>query len=65
MIKFLIVTLAVFLLVKSINRLVRKQEQKSAGAPKPAEDVQLLREIRDLLGGGEGSRIRSNLPQGE
>jgi len=63
-IKFLIVTLVVFLLVKSINRLVRKQEQKSAGAPKPAEDVQLLREIRDLLGGGEGSRIRSNLPQG-
>jgi large conductance mechanosensitive channel len=50
-IKFLIVALAVFLLVKAINRLVRKQEQKSAEAPKPAEDVVLLREIRDLLAG--------------
>jgi large conductance mechanosensitive channel len=50
-IKFLIVAFAVFLLVKAINRLVRKQEQKSAEAPKPAEDVVLLREIRDLLAG--------------
>jgi large conductance mechanosensitive channel len=48
-IKFLIVAFAVFLLVKGFNRLVRKQEQKPAEAPKPAEDVQLLREIRDLL----------------
>ena len=50
-IKFVIVAFAVFLLVKAINRLVRKQEQKAAEAPKPAEDVQLLREIRDLLAG--------------
>jgi len=48
-IKFLIVAFAVFLMVKGFNRLVRKQEQKSAEAPKPAEDVVLLREIRDLL----------------
>jgi large conductance mechanosensitive channel len=48
-IKFLIVAFAVFLLVKAINRLTRKQEQKAPDAPKPAEDVVLLREIRDLL----------------
>jgi len=48
-IKFLIVAFAVFLLVKAINRLVRKQEQKKPEAPPPAEDVKLLREIRDLL----------------
>lgn len=48
-IKFLIVAFAVFLLVKAINKLVRKQEQKSTEAPKPSEDVLLLREIRDLL----------------
>jgi large conductance mechanosensitive channel len=48
-IKFLIVAFAVFLLVKAINRMVRKQEQKAPDAPKPAEDVVLLREIRDLL----------------
>ena len=48
-IKFLIVAFAVFLLVKVFNRLLRKQEAKSAEAPQPAEDVVLLREIRDLL----------------
>lgn len=48
-IKFVIVAFAVFLMVKLFNRLVRKQEQKSAEAPPPPEDVTLLREIRDLL----------------
>ena len=48
-IKFLIVAFAVFLLVKVFNRLLRKQEAKSAEAPPPAEDTVLLREIRDLL----------------
>ena len=50
-IKFLIVAFAVFLLVKAINKLTRKQEAKAPDAPKPAEDVVLLREIRDLLAG--------------
>ena len=48
-IKFLIVAFAVFLLVKAINRLTRKQEAMAPEAPPPAEDVVLLREIRDLL----------------
>jgi large conductance mechanosensitive channel len=50
-IKFLIVAFAVFLLVKGINRLVRKQEQQKPEAAPPAEEVMLLREIRDILGG--------------
>jgi large conductance mechanosensitive channel len=45
---FLIVAAVLFLVVKAMNQLMRKQEE----APKPAEppaDVQLLTEIRDLL----------------
>jgi large conductance mechanosensitive channel len=50
-IKFVIVAFAVFMLVRSVNRLVRKQEEKPAEAPPPPEDTKLLREIRDLLAG--------------
>ena len=48
-IQFLILAWVVFLMVKAINRLTRKQEQKAPEVPKPSEDVVLLREIRDLL----------------
>jgi large conductance mechanosensitive channel len=48
-ITFLIVAFAVFLLVRGINSLKRKQEEAPAEAPPPAEDVLLLREIRDAL----------------
>jgi large conductance mechanosensitive channel len=48
-IKFLIVAFAVFLLVKGINALARKQEEAPAAPAAPPEDVVLLREIRDLL----------------
>jgi large conductance mechanosensitive channel len=48
-IKFLIVAFAVFLLVKAINKLVRKQEQRKPDAPPPTEEVVLLREIRDIM----------------
>jgi large conductance mechanosensitive channel len=48
-IKFLIVAFAVFLLVKAINRLTRKKEEKPSAPPPTPEDVVLLREIRDLL----------------
>ena len=47
-IKFAIVAFAVFLLVKAMNRLIRKQEAKAPDAP-PPENVLLLREIRDLM----------------
>jgi large conductance mechanosensitive channel len=44
---FVIVAFAVFMLVKAINTLKRKQEAAPPAAP-PA-DVALLTEIRDLL----------------
>ena len=45
-IQFVIVAIAIFLVVKLMNRLTRKQE--AAPAP-PPPDVVLLTEIRDLL----------------
>ena len=47
-IKFLIVAFIVFLMVKQINRLKAGIGLDSADAP-PPENIQLLREIRDLL----------------
>jgi large conductance mechanosensitive channel len=48
-ISFIIIAFAVFMLVKGMNKLKRKQE---VAPPKPAEtpaDVVLLTEIRDLM----------------
>jgi large conductance mechanosensitive channel len=45
-IQFAIVALAIFLVVKLMNRMIKKEE--AAPAPPPA-DVVLLTEIRDLL----------------
>ncbi|MBP1646589.1 MAG: mscL [Bacteroidetes bacterium] len=46
---FLIVALAIFMLVKGINRLRRKSEEAPAAPPPPPADVVLLKEIRDIL----------------
>jgi len=46
-IKFLIVALAVFLLIKQVNLFVRKKE--AAPPPPPPPEVELLTQIRDLL----------------
>ena len=46
---FLIVAFAVFLLVKGINSMKRKEEEKPAAPPKPSDEVVLLTEIRDAL----------------
>src|ERR1700754_149041 len=46
LIQFVIIAFAIFLVVKPINRLPRREE--AAPAPPPA-DVALLTEIRDLL----------------
>lgn len=48
-ITFIIIALAIFLLVKAVNTLYRKQEATPATPPAPAPDVVLLAEIRDLL----------------
>ena len=46
---FLVVVWIVFLMVRLINRLRRRQEEAPAAPPAPAEEVVLLREIRDAL----------------
>lgn len=50
-ISFLLTALCVFIMVKAINKLHRKQEEEPApeAPPEPAEEVLLLREIRDSL----------------
>jgi large conductance mechanosensitive channel len=45
-ISFVIVAFALFLVVRTMNKLRTKKEEKSA---QPPEDVLLLREIRDVL----------------
>jgi large conductance mechanosensitive channel len=45
-ISFVIVAFALFLVVRAMNRLRTKKEEKPA---QPSEDVVLLREIRDVL----------------
>ena len=48
---FLITAFCIFLLIKVINKLMRKdkKEEPKAAPPKKADDVVLLEEIRDLL----------------
>ena len=48
-INFVVVALAVFLLVKGMNRLRRKQEQAPEDIPVPPRQEVLLEEIRDIL----------------
>jgi large conductance mechanosensitive channel len=48
-ISFLIVAWVLFLVIKAMNAMKRKQEAKPATAPEKPEDVKLLGEIRDLL----------------
>ena len=46
LIQFIIIAFAIFMMIKGINRLSRKQEEAPAAPP---ADVALLTEIRDLL----------------
>jgi large conductance mechanosensitive channel len=48
-ISFLIVAFSVFLLVKGMNRLRRRQEQAPPEPPKPREEVVLLKAILQTL----------------
>lgn len=48
-IDFLIIALAIFVSVKVINSMKRKEEAKPAPPAAPSEEVLLLREIRDSL----------------
>ena len=48
-INFLIVAIAIFMLVRLINRLQTPPPEAAVDAPPPPEDILLLREIRDSL----------------
>jgi len=48
-ISFVIVAFALFLLIKGMNQMKRKQEEAPEDAPPPPREVQLLEEIRDAL----------------
>jgi large conductance mechanosensitive channel len=49
-VQFLIIALAIFIVVRQLNKLYKKEEEKKEEKPKaPPEDVVLLTEIRDLL----------------
>ncbi|MGB6118945.1 MAG: large conductance mechanosensitive channel protein MscL [Mesorhizobium sp.] len=54
-IQFLILAWIIFLMVKGVNTMRRRLEKEAPPAPAapPAEDVQLLTEIRDLLAAGK------------
>jgi len=46
---FVIIAFCIFLALKAINQLKRKEKEQPAALEKPSDDVVLLREIRDLL----------------
>jgi large conductance mechanosensitive channel len=48
-IDFLIVAFAIFLLIKQVNRFMKKAEPAPAEPPPPSPEVVVLGEIRDLL----------------
>jgi large conductance mechanosensitive channel len=49
---FIIVAFAIFMLVKLINRVRRKEEVAPSAPPPPSKEEVLLTEIRDLLKSG-------------
>jgi large conductance mechanosensitive channel len=48
-IDFLIVAFAIFMAIKAMNSMRKKEEVAPAAPPEPPADVKLLGEIRDLL----------------
>jgi len=48
-ISFVIVAVVLFLVIKAMNNLRRKQEEAPASEPPPSREVQLLEQIRDSL----------------
>lgn len=49
LVNFIIVAWAMFMIIKLMNKLKRKQEEGAADAPPPPRQEILLEEIRDLL----------------
>ncbi|MEM8982036.1 MAG: large conductance mechanosensitive channel protein MscL [Pseudomonadota bacterium] len=48
-IDFVIVAFAIFMVIKAMNSLKRKEEEAPAAPPEPPKEQVLLEEIRDLL----------------
>ena len=48
-IEFIIIAFSIFMVVKGMNSMKKKEEEKPAEPPKPSEEVVLLQEIRDAL----------------
>jgi large conductance mechanosensitive channel len=48
-IDFIIIAFCIFLLIKFMNRLIRRKEAAPAAPPEPTTQERLLMEIRDLL----------------
>lgn len=48
-IDFIIIAFAIFMVIKAMNTLKKKEEVKPAAPSEPPADVKLLTEIRDLL----------------
>ncbi|BBQ54365.1 large-conductance mechanosensitive channel protein MscL [Aeromonas jandaei] len=53
-IDFLIISFAIFMGLKAINTLKKKQEEEAAAPAAPTKDQELLTEIRDLLKAQQG-----------
>jgi large conductance mechanosensitive channel len=58
-ITFLIVAFVLFMVIKGMNQLRRKQEEEPDKEPPPSQEVQLLQQIRDALVAGGSGRPRS------
>ena len=48
-VNFLVISLAMFLVVRSYNKLQKEEQEEPETPPEPSPDVVLLTEIRDLL----------------
>lgn len=48
-IDFIIIAFAIFMVIKAMNKMKRKEEEKPSTPPELPADVKLLTEIRDLL----------------
>ena len=46
---FIIIAFAIFLVIKAMNKMKKKEEEAPAEPPKPSAEVELLTEIRDSL----------------
>lgn len=46
---FVIIAFAIFMVIKGLNSMKKKEEAKPAEPPKPSSEEKLLTEIRDLL----------------